>query len=308
MTTDRTLRALWITGRETAECREGDLRDAPGAVSVRTLYTGISRGTERLVFQGNVPESEYETMRAPYQEGSFPFPVKYGYAAVGQIESPDRAGETVFALIPHQTRFALPAETLCTVPANVPPARAVLAANMETALNITWDAQINIGDKIVIVGCGVVGALTAYLAAKVPGSEVTVLDTNPDRRGLSEALGCGFSSPDSATTKDADVVIHSSASAAGLGTAISMAGMEASIIEASWYGQHPVEAPLGGRFHQRRLRLVSSQVGRIPARQAARWSYHRRLTKALALLADPVLDLLISTPLGTQLIRRCCDF
>ncbi|MEL6839520.1 MAG: zinc-binding alcohol dehydrogenase [Pseudomonadota bacterium] len=288
-----TTKALWITGPEQAEIHETNVDPARDDVQVRTLFSGISRGTERLVFRGQVPESEYDTMRAPFQEGAFSFPVKYGYAAVGEIATGDRAGETVFALFPHQTRFSIPDAAAIPIPTNVPPARAVLTANMETALNITWDAEIGIGDRIVIVGCGLVGALVGYLAAKVPGAQVTLSDVDTDKEHLAKALGCDFVVPGD-LGDDADVVVHASASAGGLDTAINTAGIEARIVEASWYGAHSVRVSLGGRFHQRRLQLISSQVGRIPAKRATRWTYQRRLAKALSLLSDPRLDALIS--------------
>lgn len=293
MTAAASARAFWITGPEEVGYRDATLTPRDGSLEVRTLFTGISRGTERLVYRGDVPVSEHETMRAPFQEGSFAFPVKYGYAAVGEVEDGARAGETVFALFPHQSRFCVPEDAAIPVPNHVPPGRAVLAANMETALNITWDAGIGIGDRVAVVGGGVVGALSAYLAARVAGCEVTLIDIDPARSALADALGCGFAVPEAAAP-GADVVVHASATAAGLGTAIALAGVEARVVEASWYGAHPVEAPLGGRFHQSRLQLISSQVGRIPARQAARWTYRRRLEKALTLLADPCLDVLIS--------------
>jgi threonine dehydrogenase-like Zn-dependent dehydrogenase len=285
--------ALWITAPRTAVLRAAPVTAGPEHLEVRTLFTGISRGTERLVFAGRVPEGEYDTMRAPYQQGDFPFPVKYGYAAVGEIVTGEQAGGIVFALFPHQSRFALPAQALLPVPAQVPAARAVLAANMETALNIIWDAGVQAGDRVAVVGCGVVGALVGYLAARIPGTQACITDIDPARGTLAHALGCDFAQPQDAAG-DADVVIHASTSAAGLATAIALAGVEASVVEASWYGSGLTEAPLGGRFHQRRLRLISSQVGRIPPAQAPRWTYRRRLETALLLLADPVLDMLIS--------------
>jgi NADPH:quinone reductase-like Zn-dependent oxidoreductase len=288
----RAARALWITDPETADIRECAPGDAEGCLQITTLYSGISRGTERLVFRGEVPPSEHQTMRAPFQEGDFAFPVKYGYAAVGRVESGDRAGEIVFALHPHQTRFCVPDEAAVPVPAFVPAARAVLAANMETALNILWDAAVQPGDRVVVVGAGVVGALAAYLCARMPGMEVCLIDVNPHKAQVAEALGCAFALPTEVPT-GADVVIHTSASSDGLATAIDAAGVEAIIAEASWYGTKPTTVPLGAAFHQKRLRIIGTQVGRIPAHRAARWSYRRRLLKALELLADPVLDVLI---------------
>jgi hypothetical protein len=288
-----TTTALWITGAHEAAHRETRLDAGTGHLEIETLFTGISRGTERLVFEGRVPESEWETMRAPFQGGDLPFPVKYGYAAVGRILSGPRAGEMVFALFPHQARFNIPHQAAIRLPDAVPASRAVLAANMETALNILWDAQVQPGDRVAVIGCGVLGALAGYLAAKMPGTEVCLIDIDPARAPLAKTLGCKFAPP-AAATDEADVVVHASASAAGLACALTLAGMEATIVEASWYGAGTTPVPLGGRYHQRRLRLVSSQVGRIPAGHAARWTHRRRLEKALSLLADPVLDALIS--------------
>ena len=262
-------------------------------VLLETLYSGISRGTERLVFEGRVPVTEYDRMRGPAQEGVFPFPVKYGYCAVARITEGASEGQIVFALHPHQTRFRMDAATLTPLPPALPPERAVLSANMETALNILWDSGAGAGDAIVIVGAGVVGALTGYLAAKLPGTEVTLVDINPARAQLADGLGCAFAVPDECPC-DADVVVHVSASAAGLATAIEAAGDEATVVEASWYGETPTPAPLGGAFHSRRLKLVSSQVGNLPPVRRPRWTYSRRMGKAMELLCDPVLDALIS--------------
>lgn len=286
-------RALWITGLREAAIGPADVAPEAGDCVIRTLYTGISRGTERLVFEGRVPESEYLTMRAPLQEGAFPFPVKYGYSAVGRIETGPEAGQVVFVLHPHQTRFACPVAMAIPLPASLPPARAVLGANMETALNILWDARVQPGDLVAVVGAGTVGALAGYLVARIPGTQCCLVDVDPSRADLARALGCAFATPDQAPT-EADMVIHASASEAGLGTALALAGCEATVIEASWFGTRPTTVALGGAFHHRRLRLVASQVGRIPAHRAARWTHRRRLETALRLLQDPALDALIS--------------
>ena len=254
---------------------------------------------------GDVPDTEHDTMRAPFQEGAFSFPVKYGYAAVGEVQGGDLAGRAVFALFPHQTRFAMPQSAAFVLPEDVPAARAILAANMETALNILWDAGVGPGDRVVVVGCGVVGALTGYLAAGIPGTQVTLVDIDPGRAGLAEALGCAFARPTEAAD-DADVVIHASATDAGLSTAIGLAGVEATIVEASWYGARASTLPLGGRFHQRRLRIVGSQVGRIPPNRGPRWTHARRLQMALSLLADPRLDVLI--PRETRFSELAQDY
>ncbi len=286
-------RALWITGPEQAELCAAPFAPGPGDCIVETLYSGISRGTEKLVFENRVPETEYRTMRAPFQEGDYPFPVKYGYSAVGRVASSPGTGHVVFALHPHQTRFACPATAAVPVPPDVPAERAVLAANMETALNIIWDARVQPGDRVAVVGAGTVGALAGYLAARIPATQVCLVDVDPARAALAERLGCAFAAPGDAQG-EADVVIHASASEAGLATALSLAGREASVVEASWFGTGRVQIPLGGAFHQGRLRLVASQVGGIPADHAARWTQRRRLETALRLLADPCLDVMIS--------------
>jgi threonine dehydrogenase-like Zn-dependent dehydrogenase len=288
-----TARALWLTGPGAAELRPTAL--GVGDVVVRTRFSGISRGTEALVAAGRVPPAEHASMRCPLQEGDFPFPVKYGYAAVGEVIAgpDDLLGRTVFALHPHQERFAIPAAMAVPLPAELPPERAVLAANMETALTVVWDAGVGPGDRVAVVGAGVVGALAAHIAAGIPGAEVTLLDVNPARAPLAEGLGCRFAAPDEAPD-ECDVVIHASASAAGLATAIACAGREARVVEASWHGAGEVAVPLGGAFHSRRLALVSSQVGRVPPARAPRWSNRRRLETALGLLAAPALEALVS--------------
>ena len=289
-------RALWYVGEGRAEIRsEPAPAPAPGEVRVRALYGALSRGTERLVFFGRVPESEYARMRAPLMAGAFPFPVKYGYTAVGRVERgpPDLAGRVVFCLHPHQSVFTVAADAVTPVPDGVPPQRAVLAANMETALNALWDGAPGPADRVAVVGAGVLGALVARLVAGIPGTQVTLIDIAPERAELAARLGVGFALPDAAP-EDCDLVVHASASAAGLATALRLAGQEATVLELSWYGAGDVPAPLGGAFHSRRLRLVSSQVGSIAASHRARWAFAARRAAALALLADPALDALIA--------------
>lgn len=288
--------ALWYASAR--ECRLNAVALpplGPDDCLVATLWSGVSRGTERLIFEGRVPASEWDSMRAPFQEGAFPFPVKYGYCAVGRVESgpDDLLGRHVFCLHPHQERFVVPRSRLTPVPDDVPPRRAILAANMETALNAHWDAGSGPADRIVIVGGGVLGLLTAWLAARLPGAEVTLVDVEPGRRAQAEALGLRFALPDSAP-QDADLVFHASASAEGLATAIGCAGQEARIVEMSWYGEGTVAVPLGCAFHARRLQLVSSQVGAVSATRRARWNHARRARAAMALLADDRLDALIT--------------
>ena len=307
---EQVAQALWYSGPGQADIRQETLAP-PGAgdVRVRALFGAISRGTEALVLAGRVPESEFERMRAPFMAGHFPYPVKYGYATVGRIEGGTEAllGRTVFTLHPHQNVFNIPASAAVVLPENLPPQRAVLAANMETALNAVWDAAPGPADRIAIVGAGVVGSLVAYLCGRIPGTEVTLVDINPARAELAKTLGVGFAKPETAKG-DCDLVVHSSGHAAGLGTALALAGEEATVLEMSWYGDASVAAPLGGGFHSRRLRLVSSQVGRIAPSHRPRWTHGRRLAAALGLLTDARLDALLAPAVAFEdLPRRLPD-
>lgn len=291
-----TASALWFEAPEICRIRQEELPSVgENQVLIRNLYSGISRGTEALIFKGQVPESEFDRMRGPHMEGSFPFPVKYGYAAVGEVEDGPRdlIGRNVFALHPHQDRFVFPADQVTPLPDALPPRRAVLAANMETALNITWDAGIQPGDRIAVFGAGVVGALVAYLSSRIVGTETVLIDQDPTRQSLAADLDIPFVEAGS-LEGEFDVLVNATASGAALANAIDHAGLEARIVEASWYGDRQVSVPLGGAFHSRRLSLVSSQVGGIPSSRRARWSYLRRMTKALELLLDVRLDRLIS--------------
>ena len=289
-------RALWITGAGRAEILDEAL-PAPAAtdVVVRTLFSGVSRGTETLVLAGAVPPSEHARMRAPFQSGDFPAPVKYGYCNVGVVEAGPATlvGRAVFCLYPHQTRYVVPAAAVHPVPAGVPPGRAVLAANLETAINCVWDAQPSLGDRVAVVGAGTVGCLIGWLTARIPGVQAQLIDVDGRKAAAAAALNVAFRAPDAAA-READVVIHASGSAAGLQTALELAGYEALVLEASWFGERRPEVPLGAAFHSRRLTLKSSQVGALPPLRRARWTAERRMQLALDLLAEPALDALIS--------------
>ncbi|MGU3492470.1 zinc-dependent alcohol dehydrogenase [Xanthobacteraceae bacterium A53D] len=287
--------ALWYVGPGRADLRTEHLPPAgPEEITVRTQWSALSRGTERLVFSGHVGAETCASMRAPMQDGDFPFPVKYGYCTVGRVEDgPARLqGRAVFVLHPHQDRFLVQADAVVPVPEAVPARRATLAANMETALNALWDSGAGAGDRIVVVGAGPVGLLITYLAARLPGAEVTAVDPDPTRGALAEAFGARFTAR--ADSADADVVFHTSASSQGLAAALDCCAQEATLVEVSWYGDREVTMALGGSFHAKRLRLISSQVGAVPAVRAPRWPTRRRLAKALDLLADPRLDALIT--------------
>lgn len=293
-------RALWHVAPGVSEIRETSLQPLKsGQLRVRALWSAVSRGTERLVLSGAVPESEWTRMRAPFQEGEFPFPVKYGYCLVGKVEAgpPRRLGQTVFALHPHQTLFDIPADMAIQVPATVTPRRAVLAANMETALNAVWDSGAGPGDRILVMGAGVVGLLIAWICARLPGAEVLLVDNAPERAATASGLGVPFAlSP--AGREPVDIAFNCTGRAEGLAAAIAQAGFEATIVEASWHGAEASLIPLGGAFHSQRLRLISSQVGAVADSRRPRWSYRRRLAKALELLAEPALDALLAWPVA----------
>jgi threonine dehydrogenase-like Zn-dependent dehydrogenase len=298
-------RAFWVEAPGVGRLRAETLPElAEGEARVATLWSAVSRGTERLVFEGRVPASQAEAMRAPFQQGDFSFPVKYGYCTVGHVEAgpADWLHKTVFCLHPHQDRFNAPVAWLRPVPAVVPARRATLAANMETALNALWDSGAGPGDRIVVIGAGVVGLLTAALAAQLPGAEVIVVDRQ-DRREIANAFGAQFLTDAQFAAwrnVEADVVFHTSASAAGLSQALDCAALEATIVEMSWYGDAAVTLPLGGGFHSKRLKLVSSQVGQVSPSRRPRWPHARRLDKALELLADPRFDALIAEELAFE--------
>jgi Zn-dependent alcohol dehydrogenase len=291
-----TARAFWLRSPGHGEIRESALSAPTGEeVLVRSLYSGVSRGTETLVFRGGVPESQYGAMRAPFQEGDFPGPVKYGYLSVGEVEEGPAhlLGRTVFCLAPHQTRYVVPASSVTVVPDDVPPGRAILAGTVETAVNALWDAAPLIGDRVAVVGGGMVGSSVAALLARFPGVRLQLVDANPARAEVARAIGADFALPEDAAG-DRDLVVHASATDAGLARSLELAATEGTVLELSWYGDRRVGVPLGEAFHSRRLVLRSSQVGAVsPARRGSR-GYADRLALALELLADPAFDALIT--------------
>lgn len=289
-------RAFWIVEPGRGEIRDEALPPPGGDDAVvRALFSGISRGTEALVFRGRVPVTEYDRMRAPFQAGTFPAPIKYGYASVGCVERGPRdlEGRNVFALYPHQSRYVVPAASLNLLPEGVPPGRAILAANLETAVNGLWDARPHVGDRIAVIGAGTVGCLVAWLASRIAACEVQLIDVNARRQEVATALGVPFAQPEQAAG-NADVVVHASGSAAGLDLALRLAAFETRIVEMSWYGAEQVPVGLGGAFHSKRLSLISSQVGRVAATQRARWDHRRRMELALSMLTEASLDVLIT--------------
>lgn len=297
--TAATAAAFWVTAPGRGEVRVAPVgAPGPADVMIEARVSAVSRGTEALVFAGRVPQSQNETMKCPFQDGDFPGPVKYGYANVGVVtgagaQAAAWLGRRVFCLYPHQQRYVVPAAAIQAIPDDVADERAALAANMETALNALWDAGPRIGDRIAVVGGGVVGCLVAALAAALPAAEVQLIDVDEGRAEVAAALGVGFALPDQAAG-DADVVFHASGHGDGLATALGLAGFEATVVELSWYGDGLVAVPLGEAFHVRRLRLVASQVGHVAAARRARRTRAQRLSQGLTLLRDGRFDALIS--------------
>jgi threonine dehydrogenase-like Zn-dependent dehydrogenase len=287
---------LWLVDKSKYAILPENLPDLDKKTEILLKMTasGVSRGTERLVFNARVPMSEYQRMLAPHQRGDFPYPVQYGYCATAEILDgpPELIGKFVFSLHPHQDYFITDSKNIALIPAHIPPQRAVLAANMETALNGLWDSGVSAGDHVTIVGGGVLGLLLAFLIAQIPATDVTLIDTQ-DRSRLAESFGVRFEQ-EPQKGLEADLVFHTSASESGLQTAISCAGSASRIIEMSWYGDRETSLSLGGAFHSKRLQLISSQVGKIPNHQKERWTYARRMQKALELLDDARLDQLLT--------------
>ena len=302
-------RAFWVVAPSRGELRSAPLAPpAPGEVQVQSLFSGISRGTESLVFRGAVPASQRDAMRCPFQQGDFPAPVKYGYCSVGVVEAGEASwiGRRVFCLHPHQDRYVVPVGWINPLPDAVPSPRAVLAANMETAVNGLWDAAPRLGDRISVVGGGVVGLLVAALAARIPGVQVELVDVDPGRAAVAARLGLRHVLPQEAAG-ERDIVVHASGRAEGLATALSLAGFEATVLEMSWHGDRSVPVPLGEAFHSRRLVLRSSQVGAVATAQRARWDTRRRMALALDLLADDAFDALVEARVAFDELPAAMD-
>jgi 2-desacetyl-2-hydroxyethyl bacteriochlorophyllide A dehydrogenase len=288
--------AFWLREPGRGEIRPVTLREpGPHEVLVRTMVSGISRGSETLVFQGHVPPGQYVAMRAPFQEGEFPGPVKYGYLSVGSVEQgpAELCGRTIFCLYPHQTAYVVPAGAVTVVPADVPPARAVLAGIVETAVNALWDAAPLVGDRVTVVGAGMVGCCVARILSRFPAAEVALIDVDPSRGDVAAALEVDFALPADAAG-DRDLVVHASASSAGLQRSLDLLASEGTVIDLSWYGDSEVRLSLGGAFHSRRLGIRASQVSSVSPARSARHTSSDRLALALELLRDPAFDALVT--------------
>ncbi|CAI9417603.1 L-threonine 3-dehydrogenase [Nocardioides sp. T2.26MG-1] len=301
--------AFWVEAPGRGALRPvGLTAPGPGEVLVRALHSGVSRGTETIVFRGRVPADQREAMRAPHQEGDFPGPVKYGYLSVGVVEQgpEDLVGRTVFCLHPHQTAYVVPAAAVTVVPDGVPARRAVLAGTIETALNALWDLGPLIGDRVAVVGAGMVGCSVARLLARIPATEVTLVDVDTERARVAAALGVGFALPADAPP-GRDAVVHCSATSEGLQVSLDLLGAEGTVLDLSWYGDRPVQVALGGSFHSGRLGIRASQVGTVAAARRGTRSHADRLALALGLLRDPAFDELLTGESGFAELPEVMD-
>lgn len=289
--------AYWVT-----ETGDGELRPEAlpprqeGEALVRTLYSGVSRGTERVVHEGRVPERVADLMQAPHQEGDFPGPVKYGYLSVGTVEEgPDEwRGQTVFSLHPHQDLYVVPTSQLTAIPKDVPARRAVLTGIVEVAVNALWEAGPRLGDRVAVVGGGLVGGVLATLLRKYPLGRLQLVDADPEKRNLAEKLSIEFAEPEDAKS-DNDIVFHCSASNEGLKLSLQLAGDDSDVIELSWFADKEVTLPLGEDFHARRLTIRSSQVGAVALPRRHRRTNAQRLQEAVTQLKDPLFDTFLTS-------------
>ncbi|MDZ5076180.1 zinc-binding alcohol dehydrogenase [Nesterenkonia sp. HG001] len=292
-------RQFWTVGPGRGELRQASPpRPADGEVLVETIVSGISRGTESMVHRGDVPPETAELMRAPHQLGELPHPVSHGYLNVGVVRdgqgegAAELVGRTVFSLAGHREHVAVPAEDCHPLPPGCPPERALLAGAAETGLNALWEAGVSLGDRVTVIGGGMIGLATALLADRMPLERLEVVEVDAARRQLIDSLGLHALPPGRAST-DRDVVLHSSATGAGLAEALRVAGDDTVIVEQSWYGQHHPDVPLGADFHARRLRIVASQVGEVAQPRRLRRTRRQRLQLALSLL-DERFDALLT--------------
>lgn len=288
--------AYWTLGPGQGALRDEPLREpGPGEALVRARHSGISRGTEMLVHTGAVPAEIADLMRAPFQQGEMPGPVKFGYLSVGVVERgpDDLLHRDVFCLFPHQNRYVVPVDALTPLPSGVPPRRATLAGAVETAVNALWDAAPRLGDRVAVVGAGMVGCAAAALLRTFPLKRLQLVDVDPSRGSVASALGVELVDP-AAAADGCDVVVHASATSAGLQRSLELLGDEGEVVELSWYGTHQVSVPLGSVFHPRRLTVRASQVGEVAAARRARRTRADRLSLALELLRDDAFDALVT--------------
>jgi hypothetical protein len=280
---------------------QGQIRDTPmmslskDTLSLETLFTGISPGTERLVGMGKVPEECWEKMRCLYMEGSFDFPLKYGYSLVGQAITGSETGKRFFVMHPHQSRVVVARSDALELPDWLPSQRATLIPNMETALNAVWDAQVSQKDKILIVGGGIIGILISFVLSKEYGIQPDFLEQDRQRIQYLKQLPWLGNSRLGTDYREGNynIAFHTSSSSSGLQSGIDALAFEGRCIELSWYGTQSVSLQLGGSFHYQRKQIIASQVSAIAQPKRSLIDYSQRKEQVLGLLGDATLDILL---------------
>jgi len=289
------IQALWHINPVSSDILRSEPEIQKNQCLLQSKYSLISVGTERTVSMGKVPVDLHDSMAVPYMKGAFSFPVKYGYSLVGKVlKGPSEwMGRNVHLMHPHQDYCYSNLSDLFILPPTIPLKRATLISNMETAVNAIWDSQVSIGDRVVVVGFGLIGSLVALIVRQIPGVEVQVVEIDKSRQQVARSLGFGVS--DSCKKNHFDMAFHASGSATGLQNAIDAVGLEGPIIELSWYGNRKVDISLGTTFHSLRKQLISSQVSFIPSTKQSGWDFKRRKKTVLNLLHNPVFDHLLDT-------------
>jgi threonine dehydrogenase-like Zn-dependent dehydrogenase len=275
---------LWFTAPGEVEIRSVESFDVKGLINVKSHYSLISTGTEMLMYNGNVPEELHETMKVPYIKGDFNFPFTYGYSLVGQINDKYHVdnGRFVHLLHPHQSYANVSSEFISLIPEAIDPKLAVLTSNLETALNAVWDGNIKIGENVLIVGFGIIGALLAGVLKSIKHVNIYIAETNKERIQLVKQLGLKLYTDE----VNLDAAFNTSANEKGFQIGLNSIGFEGRLIELSWYGKKEIKVSLGGDFHSKRKKIISSQVGSLPTDMRSLWDYKRRKDVVFELLKD----------------------
>ncbi len=307
-------RSLWLTAPKMVEFRTETIPPpGSGEIRVQTIASALSQGTEMLVYRGEVPVDL--PLDLPALSGSFAFPIKYGYATVGRVldlgddVTGFARGDAVFVHHPHQSTFVVPTNPAdgpapVRLPDDLDPLLGLFVANLETAVNVLLDSGIRLGETALVFGQGTVGLLIAQLLRHAGAGQVIVVDPLERRRTLAFKLGVDVAlEPGSEMLervmeltegRGADVAIEVSGSGAALQSAIESVAVEGTVVVVSWYGTKTVSLALGEHFHRGRVRIRSSQVGRISPELSARWDHARRLRLSVELLPRLELSELIS--------------
>ena len=288
--------SLWIDKKKRSIIKHNRIvyKKNSKTVLVKTIYSGISKGTEKLISSKMVSKNQFELMQAPFQKGNFNLPIKYGYINVGKIINGPKnlINKNIFSLYPHQTIYEIPIKNINLLPKDNLK-KYVLVANMETAINIFWDCSANKNDKILIFGLGTVGLLTAFFFKLKNYKKIYVYDSNINKKKYCNLLRLNFINLKQA--KDFNIIINTTSNYKVLEKSMSILVNEGKIVEASWYGSKKGYLSLGDYFHSRRLKLISSQVSKIPNHMKNKYDYKKRLKLAINSLKHKKLEKLITS-------------